>query len=251
MKTLILAAMGVLALVAVAACGDDDSGDEVTQTPAGSGTVPASPAGDLDPADFSTTIDNPLYPLPVGAVWTFEGEETDPDTGETIEVRDVVTVLEETDTVAGIEVVVVKDEAFEDGELVESTLDYFAQHVDGSVYYFGERVDNYEDGELVNHDGSWLAGEGENQPGIAMPPEVEVGTTYQTEIAPGIAEDEFTVISVGETVEVEAGTYEDCIKNEDFNPLDGVTEIKYFCPGVGFVLEEFEEGSLGLVRFES
>jgi hypothetical protein len=165
--------------------------------------------------------------------------------------RVVMTVQPETKVVAGVEVLVVKDEAYEDDELVESTLDYFAQHTDGSVYYFGEDVDNYEDGELVDHDGSWLAGEGENQPGIIMPPVPAVGDVFQQEKAPGIAEDEMTVLSLSESVDVPGGSFTNCLKTEDVNPLDeGEVEFKYYCAGVGFVLEEFEEGSLELINYE-
>jgi hypothetical protein len=225
-----------LAAGILSACGGGD--EDANQTQSG-------PA--INPADFQTAIDNPLYPLSPGEEWTYEGEEVDPDTGETFTTRVEVTVLSETDTVAGVEVVVVRDRAFEDGELVEETLDYYAQHKDGSVYYFGERVDNYEDGEVVNHDGSWLANEGDNQPGIAMPAAPDVGAVFEQEKAPGIAEDRSTVLSAGETVTVTAGTFEGCIKTKDENPLDNATETKFFCPGVGFVREEFEEGDLSLV----
>ena len=225
-----------LAAGILSACGGGDEDASPTQSGPG-----------LNPADFQTAIDNPLHPLTPGDEWTYEGEEVDPDTGESFTTRVEVAVLSETDTVAGVEVVVVRDRAFEDGELVEETLDYYAQHKDGSVYYFGERVDNYEDGEVVNHDGSWLAGEGDNQPGIAMPAAPDVGAVFEQEKAPGIAEDRSTVLSAGETVTVPAGTFEGCIKTKDENPLDNATETKFFCPGVGFVREEFEEGDLSLV----
>jgi hypothetical protein len=238
MKQLLVTVATALALAGLA-CGGNDDGN--------SSTAPVS----FDPADFTTTIDNPLFPLSSFSEMVYEGEETDPETNETIEVRVVMTVQDETKTVAGVEVLVVKDEAFEDGELVESTLDYFAQHADGSVYYFGEDVNNYEDGELKDHEGSWLVG-GENQPGVIMPPSPAVGDVFQQEKAPGVAEDEMTVLSVTEDVAVEAGSFTDCVKTEDVNPLDqnGHVEFKYYCPGVGFVKEEFEEGSLGLMSYE-
>lgn len=234
-KALIVCA-GLLTAGMLSACGGSD--EDTSPTPSGAA---------INPADFQTTIDNPLYPLASGDEWVFEGEEVDPDTGESFTTRVEVTVLSETDVVAGVEVVVVRDRAFEDGELVEETLDHYAQHKDGSVYYFGERVDNFEDGELKDHKGSWLAGDGDNRPGIAMPAAPDVGAVFEQEKAPGIAEDRSTVLAVGETVTVPGGTFEDCIKTKDENPLDNATETKFFCPGVGFVREEFEEGDLSLV----
>jgi hypothetical protein len=224
----------------VGCSGDNDGGE------------PPTPATTIDPAQFSTAIDHPLFPLNSYARLVYEGEETDPDTGETIATRVEMTILPETKTVAGVEVLVVQDQAFEDGELVESTLDYFAQHKDGSVYYFGEDVDNYEDGEVRDHDGSWRAGENGAQPGVIMPPAPVVGDAFEQEKAPGVAEDRMTVLSVSEDVAVAAGEFSGCIKTEDVNPLDGTgaIEFKFYCPGVGFVREEFEGGILELVSYE-
>ncbi len=244
----------VLATLTFAACSDSS---ESTPSQTATNSSLRSPTSgnsttNIDPADFSATIDNPLFPMSNFSKLIYEGEETDPDTGETFETRVEMTVLPDEKTVAGVRVLVVQDQAFEDGELVESTLDYFAQHKDGSVYYFGEDVDNYEDGEIKNHDGSWLAGDGSNQAGIIMPPSPEVGAVFEQEKAPGIAEDRMTVLSVTESVDVPAGSFENCLKTEDVNPLDaaGHIEYKYYCSDVGFVLEEFEEGNLELVSYE-
>lgn len=215
------------------------------------GASGAAPAAAIDPADFSKTVDNPLFPISTFKTVSYMGEETDPDTGDTIETRVKFTVLQDAKTVAGVAVIVVRDDAFEDGELVESTLDYFAQHKDGSVYYFGEAVDNYVDGKLENHKGTWLAGEGENQPGIFMPANPRVGMVFEQERAPGIAEDRSTVLAVNETVTVPAGTFNGCIKTEDENPLDGLVENKWYCPGAGFVREATEDVLLELVSVES
>lgn len=246
MKYVGFALIAALLTIALAACGDDDS-----DAGSPSGTPTMAPDTGLDPADFSAVIDNPLFPLSSFTQMIYEGEEVDPDTDETFTTRVEMTVLPETQVVAGVEVLVVRDQAFEDGELIESTLDYFAQHTDGSVYYFGEDVDNYEDGELKDHDGSWLAGEGENLPGVIMPPVPAVGDVFQQEKAPGIAEDEMTVLSLTESVSVPAGEFTGCVKTEDVNPLDeGAVEFKFYCPEIGFVLEEFEDGNLELISYE-
>lgn len=236
-----------LAALALSACGGDD--DEATSTPA---ATDAPAANGIDPADFSNVIDNPLFPMSSFTKQVYEGEETGPETGETIATRVEMTVLPDEKVVGGVRVLVVQDQAFEDDELVESTLDYFAQHIDGSVYYFGEDVDNYEDGELKDHDGSWHAGEGDALPGVIMPPAPAVGDVFQQEKAPGIAEDKMTVLSVTESVSVPAGTFSDCVKTGDVNPLDpeGHIEFKYYCPDVGFAMEEFAEGTLELVSYE-
>jgi hypothetical protein len=219
--------------VLLAGCGDEDG--EPLATPA------------LNPADFQATVDNSLFPLSSLGPKVFEGEERDPETGEVIETRLESIVLGKTDTVAGVEVTVVEEKEYEDGELVESTLDYYAQHKDGTVYYLGERVDDYEKGKVVGHEGQWLAGEGENQPGVFMPAEPQVGDEFEQERAPGVAEDRSKVVAVDETVSTPAGNFTGCIKTEDFDPLGNVTEFKFYCPGIGVVREEFPGGHLDLI----
>lgn len=193
----------------------------------------------IDPADFSAAITNPLFPISLTGPKIFEGEETDPDTDEVVETRLESRVLPQTEVVAGVTVTVLEEKAFEDGVLVEVALDFFAQHRDGSVYYFGERVDNYEDGAFKDHAGQWLAGENGNEPGILMPAEPVAGQTYQQELAPGVAEDAMTVLALDESVSVPAGSYRQCVKTRDFTTLEpGIEEFKWYCPGVGLVREE-------------
>ena len=66
--------------------------------------VPYRPA--IDPADFSTTIDNPFWPLVPGTTFVYEGG------GERIE----VTVTADTRTVMGVETVVVRDHRDREGQ---------------------------------------------------------------------------------------------------------------------------------------
>jgi len=208
---------------------------------------PTSARQEIDPADFSTQITNPYLPLSLVGPKVFTGEETD-DEGETVETRLESRLLAETKVVAGVTVAILEERAYEDGELVEVAFDYFAQHENGDVYYFGEDVDNYVDGELDNHDGSWLAGEGENQPGLFMPASPQVGETLSLEFAPGVAEDMADILSLTESVDVPAGTYTDCLKTRDYTPLEpDVEEFKWYCPDVGLAMEEGDGAILELV----
>src|SRR5438094_208200 len=82
----------------------------------------------------------------------------------------------------------------------------------GWVNYLGERLNEYSNGQVVGDGGQWLAGEGQNQPGVFMPADPKVGDQFEQERAPGIAEDTSKVIVVGETVDVPAETASGCIK---------------------------------------
>jgi hypothetical protein len=192
----------------------------------------------VDQADYSTTIDNEWFPLPVGAKWVYEA----PD--EIINIE----VLEDTYTVAaGIECVVVHDQVTDkDGVLIEDTLDYYAQDTDGNVWYMGEDTAEYVNGKKVNTHGAWEAGVDGALPGVvawAMTP--DVGTQYKQEYYRCFAEDMGEIIDTGESVTVPAGdngddvTYEDCIRVRDFSPLEpAANEHKLFCPGVGIAVVE-------------
>jgi hypothetical protein len=230
----LLVVLGGLVLLILAACGDDD--DEET-----GGRTGAAPA--LDPAQFSTEVDNPLVPLASVRTTVLEGTE------EGAKVRAESRVLDRPGRVSGVPVTVVDVREFEDGELVEHTRDYYALGDDGGVRYMGEAVDDIEDGKVVGHEGEWLAGKGNAKPGLFMPAHPRVGDQFEQERAPGVAEDESEVVAVGLTVTTPAGRFDDCIKTKDFAPLDQNTEFKYYCAGVGLVREQFSEGRMDLVRY--
>ena len=185
-----------------------------------------------DGSQFSAKVDHPLVPLASVPVTTFEGN----DRGS--EARVESRVLGSADRVAGVPVTVVDVKEYKDGELVEHTLDYYAQDKEGNVWYFGERVDDIADGKVVAHSGEWLAGQDGARPGLFMPAHPKVGRDFQQERAPGVAEDRSTVVAVGVEVKTPLKTFSDCIKTKDFAPLDNATEFKHYCPGVGLVREE-------------
>jgi hypothetical protein len=197
-------------------------------------------------ADFQPVITNAFFPLSLIGPKVFEGEEE--EDGEVVKTRLESRVLPGTKVIAGVTVMILEEKAYADGELIEVALDYFAQDREGNVWYFGEHVDNYENGKLINHDGQWFAGENGNQPGIIMPAQPRISQTVQQELASGIAEDRATFLLIGEVVRVKAGAYTGCAKTRDFTPLEpGIEEFKWYCPGIGMVKEEGDGAELFLV----
>jgi hypothetical protein len=222
-------------VVLAAGCGDSDSsgtseGDGAAIDPGDGGDYEVT----IDPADFTTEIDNPYLPLRPGTVWVYES--TSPD-GERETIR--VEVVDERRTVMGVEAVVVHDEVTnEDGELVEDTYDWFAQDAEGNVWYFGEDTTAYEDG-VADTSGAWEAGVEGALPGIVMLADPVVSNTgYRQEYFPGEAEDMGQVIAVGGSVAVPAGEFDDVVVTRDWTPLEpDVVEQKTYARGVGFVHE--------------
>lgn len=219
-------AVAVVTLTFTTACGDDGQS---------AGTTPH-----IDPARFSTTIDNAYYPLPVGARWVYK------ERGEDGVERDVVTVTSHTRVLMGVTCVEVRDTARLDGELVEDTRDWYAQDAAGTVWYFGEDTKEYEDGKVATTAGSWSAGVDGAQPGIIMPARPRVGATYRQEHYAGEAEDMGEVLSRSDSATVPTGHYSDVVRTKDFTPLEpNVVEHKYYARGIGLVLAVQVRGGHG------
>jgi hypothetical protein len=243
-RALVAAAVAPVVLTLVACSGGKDGGGS-SQPTATTTTTAAAPAA----ADFSAKVDHPLFSLVAVRSQTFEGTEKDPKTGEVTKTRMEKRVLDQTETVGGVEVTALEVKEYEGDELVERTLDYFAQHRDGSVWYFGERIDDYEGGKVKGHEGQWLAGVGNARPGLYLPANPVVGQEFAQEQAPGVAEDRSTILAVGAELTTPAGTFTGCIRVKDFAPLSKSEEFKFYCPKVGIVREEEPNGTSDLVRY--
>ena len=224
------AALGVgLAGPAGAARAGDDEDDEFTTE------------FRLEDCTFTSTGANAFFILKPGTRSIYEGTE------DGAELRLVITVTNRTRQVNGVETRVVEERETEDGELVEISRNYFAicQQTD-SVFYFGEEVDIYEDGEIVSHEGAWLAGQKNARPGLMMPGIVLLGARYFQEHAPDVALDRAEIVSLSERVQTPAGTYRNVLKTEETTPLEpGQKSIKFYAPGVGLI----QDGPVKLVSF--
>jgi len=208
-------------------------------------------AADLKMDDLSPIVDNPWVALASRKKSIYAGKERDAESGKMVEIRMEATIRDQPEVVGGVKVTVVEVSDFDDGELVEKTRDYYAQHRSGAVYYMGERVDDYEGGKISGHGGQWIAGEKGAKAGLFMPAAPKVGDVFEQEQAPGVAEDRSKVIAVGVKVTVPAGTFEDCIEVEDFDPIGKTTQRKFYCKKVGLVREVFDRGgSIDLIEIQ-
>jgi hypothetical protein len=215
-----------VAVLLLAACTPSGPSESPVALPQGSEPVT------LDPADFVDVIDHPYWPMTPGSAWAYS--ETDAD-GNELQVE--VTVTDETKDILGITATVVHDLVSMDGEVLENTLDWYAQDSAGNLWYLGEDTKEYENGEVVSTSGSWEAGVDGAQPGIILPADPQVGMTYRQEYYAGEAEDEGAVLSLDESVEVPFGAFEGCLQTEDTTALEpDVVEHKYYAEGVGPVL---------------
>lgn len=196
----------------------------------------------LDPADFTTRITNPYWPMAPGARWVYR--ETEPD-GTRLKV--VITVTNRTRLIAnGVIAREVRDTVTDNGALVEDTLDWYAQDRAGNVWYLGERTTEYVDGKPFSSEGSFEAGVDGAQAGIAMPARPTPGLSYRQEYYAGHAEDAASVLRLGEQAEVPAGHYTAVVVTRDVNPLKAKNvEYKFYARGVGPVLALGVSGGSG------
>jgi hypothetical protein len=145
--------------------------------------------------------------------------------------------------------VVVRDTVEVAREVHEDTFDWYAQDVDGNVWYLGEDTKEYEDGKVVSTEGSWEAGVDGALPGVIMPADPEVGLAYTQEHYADDAEDKGKILAVGEQVSVPAGPFDEVLVTEEWTPLEpAIREHKSYAPGVGVVFEEIVRGGEGVLR---
>jgi hypothetical protein len=228
------------ALVLAVGCGSDDDDSASADTQAGTSTFPqTSEPANLDPADFSTTVDNPYFPLPVGARWLIRVTDT-----EGLEQRETITVTDQTKKIAnGVEARVVDDIVREDGKPVEVTHDWYAQDSEGNVWYFGEDTTEYLDNGEKDTSGSFEAGVNGADAGVAMLAHPEAGQTYREEYYKGQAEDRSRVLALGQQAEVPFGHFTDVLLTEDYTPIEpDVLELKFYAKGIGQVLAQTVSG---------
>ena len=215
------------------------------------GQAPYDPS--FEPEDFeislaSLTTPNPYYPMAVGHIWVYGGDEDI-----------MVEVLDESKLIDDIVCFVVRDVVSEDGLLVEDTDDWFAvAKGDGGVWYCGEEVKDFEyfEGdspslpELVAIDGSFKVERDGDRAGVVFPGYPQVGEVYRQEFSLGNAEDMAEILSTtysyGQDPELddlvpqtlaEQLCNNNCIVVLEYTPIEpGVFERKYYAPGIGFII---------------
>lgn len=152
----------------------------VLLTACGTASAPSPPAGvdelvvptpSPDPDDFVADVDNPWFTLRPGSSTSWE----------VVDARGrhrVDVTVERARSIAGVPVTA-RITTGGEGEVV----DYYAQDVDGNVWWFGRK-------------GEWVAGTAGAEAGLAMPATPRVGDGYRSAYAEGVVEDRVTVLSL-------------------------------------------------------
>lgn len=192
---------------------------------------------DLSNRTLLPTGQNPYLILKPGFQLTFESEDE----------KLVITVLDTTMKVDGVVTRVVEEREWQNGQWVEVSRNFLAICKDTrDVFYFGEEVDDYENGQISGHGGAWRADSSDNKPGLIMPGSPKIGMAYFQEIAPGIAMDRAQILSLNETLTTPAGTFEHCLKTQEGSALKPQEkEFKFYAQGIGLL----QDGDMRLVKY--
>jgi hypothetical protein len=192
---------------------------------------------------------NPYFPLGIGNRWEYAGSDE----------RNVIQVTGNTKLIEGVTCIVLSDEVFVEGRLKEATDDWFAANRDGSTWYCGEEVKDYENfegdkprlPELVSNSGSFKQGRNRDKAGVIMQARPRAGQTYLEEFSLGNAEDVSEILSAGYSYGLNGELdrlvprdlalrmcNRDCVVTKNYSLLEpGVLALKYYARGIGFFLE--------------
>jgi hypothetical protein len=234
----VLAAVAIVA-AATAGCGSSDS-TSTTADAASLAPVNGTYSPTIEPANFSTTVDNPYFPLTPGSVTRAQGVA---ENGKTPQAdRSVVT--HQTKTILGVDTVVVLDTISSQGQPVERTHDWYAQDKQGNVWYFGEDSFDYKHGRFVKNSGSWQSGVSGAQPGIIMEANPKPGDAYRQEYYPGHALDQAKVLSTDGAVGVPYKSFPHSLGTIEHTALEpDVKEKKWYAAGIGEIKSADVSGS--------
>jgi hypothetical protein len=233
----VAAAVALVAIGLIAASGPS--------APAGAAPHPSvAHVAAIDPADFTTPVPNPYFPLEPGTVSILRGSED----GKRLLNRTTITPWKK--VIQGVTTTVVNDVLYEGGVLREKTTDWYAPDNSGTVWYFGEATAVYnKKGQVVNREGSWQAGVHGAVAGIIMPASPGPTDAYRQEFFRRHAEDQGWIVARHQLVHVPYGKVDQVVRSYEWTRLEaGVVSVKFYGPGLGIVREKDVSGGTELLE---
>ena len=188
----------------------------------------------VDKYRMVSTGKNPYWPLTPGRYVVLGALQ--PSGGEFV----LISVLDETETIDGTETRVVEEREYQHGQLREISRNFFAMARETEdVFYFGEDVDDYEDGRVVGHGGQWRAGEDGARAGLYMPGKPLEGMRYYMEYHPGVAMDRAEIHQADAAVETPAGNFRRALIITESSPIEkGDESYKRYAHNVGMIYDD-------------
>ena len=180
---------------------------------------------------------NQWLPLVPGTQWVREG--TTLIGNREVPHKVITTVTDVIRMIKGVPTVIVYDHSVGAGQVVQKSLDYFAQDKDGNLWMMGVATEQYEDGRFVAVDEAWMSGVDGAEPGILMPANPTAETpAWSIARPPGNTGDaaEFLRLQDEECVPFACFTSVLVIREGKRAAIDN--EFKYYGLGVGQIRNE-------------
>jgi hypothetical protein len=192
-----------------------------------------SASAGIDPADFTSPVKNPYFPITPGKVFVYRGTEGGDRLVEHLR------VTQRTKTIQGVTTTVISDILFSNGVLGEKTTDWYANDNAGNVWYFGEKTATYRpNGQIESREGSWLAGVNGGVAGIIMPADPKPTDAYRQEFLVRHAEDQAWIVTRHESATVPYGAVDEVVRSYEWTRLEpNVVSEKLYAPHLGIVQE--------------
>jgi hypothetical protein len=193
---------------------------------------------DFDPANFdkSTEIINPWMPMEPGTMWAYEGTAVD-DEGNSFARRIEFTITDLTKEINGVQTVVAWIVDYNNEDVIEKEIAFYAQDNDGNVWYLGEHPEEFADGKFVAAP-TWIAGIEEARAGIKMMADPKMGTAkYFQGWGPAVEWSDYGDIQkMGQETCVPVDCYKDVMVIAESSLGEvGAAQFKYYVAGVGEV----------------
>ncbi len=223
-----------LGALVLSGCGGKDSSDEAAPEPEASAFTTPSAAPDefVDPRSAG----NKWLPLEPGTQWVREG--TTMIGKRKVPHKVISTVTDVIREIDGVQTVLVLDHQLGAGQIVQKSVDYFAQDGAGNVWTMGGVTEEYEAGRFVAIDEAWLDGQDGAEGGILMP--ADPATTEPWTIAQPPEEDadaaKFERMQPEECVPFDC--YKDVLVVREGTKSALDNEFKYYASGVGQIRNE-------------
>jgi hypothetical protein len=180
---------------------------------------------------------NKWLPLKPGTQWVRDG--TTLVGNRKVPHKVLSTVTDVIRVINGVKTVAVFDHSVDSGQVVQQSLDYFAQDRSGNIWDFGAATEQYETGRFVTVDEAWVAGVDGAKPGILMPANPTSSTPPWAIAQPPKEDGDAAAFQRMQKREcVPFGCFDNVLVVEEGKKSALNNEYKYYALGVGQIRNE-------------